>query len=198
MSNENIEELLQEETFDFLDVLTERSYPKDEVSLFLDEASAYKLRAVKAAYENSQDDKEREKLKKLMNQYRSDVKKSEYIFKLTGVSFDKIENLVEMAKKKYPVEHKTRKTGSGGLEQYEVPSNQRAEYIGYLTLWVHVEAVVSPEGKIHTAPEEETIIKFLKIAPPSQVNRFTEAITSLQVSSREFEDAIDDDFLAKL
>lgn len=198
MSEINIEDQLQQDTFNFLDVLSERSYPKDEVSIFLDEASAYKLRAVKTAFDNTEDPKKRKEIEKLVKQYQEDVKKSEYVFKLTGVSFDRIEGLIEMAKKKYPVETKTRKTASGGLEQYEVPSEERNEYIGYLTLWIHVEAIVSPDGKVHTSPDEETIIKFLKVAPPSQVNRFTEAISRLQVSSQEFEDAIDDDFLAKL
>lgn len=198
MTETNIDDQLQQETFNFLDVLSERSYPKDEVSIFLDEASAYKLRAVKNALEDLEDPKKRKEVEKLVKQYQDDVKKSEYVFKLTGVSFDRMEGLIEMAKKKYPVETKTRKTASGGLEQYEIPSTERNEYLGYLTLWIHVEAIVSPDGRVHTAPDEETIIKFLKVAPPSQVNRFTEAITRLQVSSQEFEDAIDDDFLAKL
>lgn len=197
MSDENIEEALQPDTFNFLDVLAERSYPKDKVSVYLDEGAAYKAKATRLIIEDAKTDAEVKKLQKLLKQYSDDVKKSEYIFHLTGVSSERAEEIIELAKDKYPVEKRTRKLGNGSLEQYEVPSPERNEYVGYLMFWIYVEAIEAPDGKIHAAPDIENIIQFIKKAPQSQVEKVAEAIADLRVSSELFEEAIDDDFLAK-
>lgn len=196
MSDE-IEEKLQPDTFNFLDVLSQRSYPKDKVSIYLDEGAAYQAKITRQLIEEAGTEAEIKKLQKLLKEYSAKVKASEYIFHLTGVSMERNEEILELAKEKYPVEMRTRKTASGSLEQYEVPSPERNEYVGYLFIWIYVEAIESPDGKIHAAPDVENIIQFVKKAPTSQVEKVTEAIGRLRVSSELFEDAIDDDFLAK-
>lgn len=197
MSDANIEEELQPDTFNFLDVLSERSYPKDKVSVYLDEGSAYQAKLTRRMIEDAKTEAEIKKLEKLLKGYADKVKASEYVFHLTGVSSERAENVFELAKEKYPVETRTRKTSSGSLEQYEIPSPDRNEYLGYLMLWIYVDAIESPDGKIHAAPDVENIIQFAKKAPQSQVEKVANAIANLRVSSEAFEDAIDDDFLAK-
>lgn len=197
MSNENIEEQLQPDVFDFLDVLSERSFPKDVVSIYLNAEAAYEASRARKAFGDASDKASETEAKKLFKKYQDEVKKSEYKFHLTGVSIERIEELVELAKEKFPIETKTRKTASGALEQYEIPNLQRDEYLSFLTLWVHVESIEAPDGRIQVAPDSETIIKFIKGAPASQVERFANAVRDIQINSRAFEDAIDDDFLAK-
>lgn len=194
---DNIEDVLQPDTFNFLDVLAERSFPKNTVSVYLDEASAYKMRDAKAKLRLAETDAEKKKIAKEIEALRSEINKSEYKFYLAGVSFERIESLIDLAKEKFPIETKTRKTASGALEQYEVPNAQREEYLGFLTLWVHVESIEAPDGRSQVSPDIDTIIGFIKKAPQSQVERFANACRELQVSSYEFEEAIDDDFLAK-
>lgn len=197
MSDENIEDALQPDTFNFLDVLAERSYPKDKVSIYLDEAAAYQARITRLLIEEAKTEADIKKLQKVLKGYSDKVKASEYTFHLTGVGTERAEEILELAKDKYPVEMRTRKTASGSLEQYEVPSTERTEYLGYLMFWIYIEAIESPDGKIHAAPDIENIIQFVKKAPQSQVERVAEAIAKLRVSSEAFEEAIDDDFLAK-
>lgn len=197
MSNDNIEEQLQPDTFDFLDVLSERSFPKDVVSIYLNVEAAYEANRARKALESATNKAEEDEAKKLFKKFQAEVKKSEYKFHLTGVPLERIESLADIAKEKYPVETKSRKTGNGSIEQYELPNPLRDEYAGFLALWVHVEAIEAPDGRMQVAPDAETIIAFIKNAPQSQVERFANAITGLQISSRAFEDAIDDDFLAK-
>lgn len=197
MSDDNIEDALQPDTFNFLDVLAERSFPKDTVSIYLNDAAAYQAQLVREVMSTETDTKKLAEAEKLLKKYIKEVKESEYKFHLSGVPLEKLESLFEIAKEKFPIETKTRKTASGGLEQYEVQSQERNEYIGYLSLWVHVQAIEAPDGKIQAAPDVDTIIAFIKNAPQSQVQRFSEAITKLQVNAKSFEEAIDDDFLAK-
>ena len=197
MSDENFEDALQPDTFNFLDVLSERSFPKDTVSIYLNAEAAHEANRARKAYADAENKASETEAKKLFKKYQDLVKASEYKFHLTGVSLERIEELQQLAKEKYPVEMRNRKTGSGSLEQYEVPNPLRDEYLSMLTLWVHVEAIEAPDGRKQTAPDVETIIRFIKTAPPSQVERFANAIGALQVSSSAFENAIDDDFLAK-
>lgn len=197
MGDNNIEDALQPDVFNFLDVLSERSFPKDVVSVYLNEDAAYQARLARRKLLEAETKAEVAEADKLIKKYNEEVKKSEYKFHISGTSMERVEALIELAKEKFPVETKTRKTASGALEQYEVESNERREYLTYLTIWVHVEAIEAPDGRKQVAPDIETIISFIKKAPPSQVEKFANAIRSLEVSSELFEDAIDDDFLAK-
>lgn len=197
MSDENFEDVLQPDTFNFLDVLSERSFPKDKVSIYLNAEAAHEANRARKAYADAETKASETEAKKLFKKYQDLVKASEYKFHLTGVSLERIEELQELAKEKYPIETRNRKTGSGALEQYEIPNQDRDEYLSMLTLWVHVEAIEAPDGRIQAAPDADTIIKFIKTAPPSQVERFANAVRDIQVTSNAFENAIDDDFLAK-
>lgn len=197
MSDDNFEEVLQPETFNFLDVLSERSFPKDVVSVYLDENAAYKARDARRKLLEAGTKAEVTELNKLIKKYNDEVKKSEYKIHITGTSMERVESLVELAKEKFPAETKTRKTASGAIEQYELENPERQEYLTYLAIWVHVEAIEAPDGRKQVAPDIETITAFIKKAPPSQVEKFANAIKNLEVSSELFEDAIDDDFLAK-
>jgi hypothetical protein len=197
MSDENFEDVLQPDTFNFLDVLSERSFPKETVSIYLNAQAAHEANRARKAYADAENKASETEAKKLFKKYQDLVKASEYKFHLTGVALERIEELQEIAKEKYPVEMRNRKTASGSLEQYEVPNPLRDEYLSFLTLWVHVEAIEAPDGRIQTAPDADTIIKFIKTAPSSQVERFANAIRDIQITSNAFENAIDDDFLAK-
>lgn len=197
MSDDNFEEVLQPDTFNFLDVLSERSFPKETVSIYLNAEAAHEANRARKMYDEAQSKASENEAKKLFKKYQDLVKASEYKFHLTGVSLERIEQLAEIAKEKFPIELRNRKTASGSLEQYEVPNPHRDEYLSLLTLWVHVEAIEAPDGRIQSSPSEETIIQFIKTAPSSQVERFANAVRQIQVTSREFENAIDDDFLAK-
>lgn len=202
MGKKNEEDLettdnLSEETFSFFEVLNGEAYPKDTVSVYLNEGAAYKIRSARKLLNDIDNEDERQKTIKLIKQYEKEVEASAYTFHITGVDSDLIEAVGKVANKKY---RKKIKRPDQSISEY-IPEDDQNEYIKFLgnsVLQLHVEKIVEDStGKEIVAPPLEEIALFLSKAPVSQRDKLSNAIQNLQVSAREFEDRVSDDFLAK-
>ena len=195
---EIVEALQAPETFDFIAVLNGRDYPTDEVTIYLDEATAYAIGELSASKLRLTEEADMDVADKQLADLKTKLLKSAYVFKLTGISLELRELLSESAKAKFKSEYETsRNFVTGQVEKFEKPNPERNQFLGLSVFQAHVEQIVSPDGKVITAPEVGIIDAFLKKAPESQVEKFIIAVNKLQVASQAFETATDEDFLAK-
>lgn len=198
---ETVEALQAPDTFSFMDVISGegRGYPKDEVKIYLDEASAYRIQKIHGVIDTLDNTSaEHKKLSAELAELKAKVKASEYTFKLTGIPTEMNEILLKKARADMPVTYDHNKNFlTGGVEKVEQDSPERDRYYTNLLYQAHVEQIVSPTGLVDTAPSVETVDAFRTKAPGSQVNKFSQAVAGLQVSATAFEDATDEDFLAK-
>ena len=195
---ETVDELQAPETFDFLEVLNHRGYPTDEVVIYLDEATAHKISKLSERKALLFDESEMDAADAEMAALKAVLAKSAYTFKLKGVPGEVKEALAESAKEKFKPEYETSKNFiTGQVQKFEKDNPGRTKFLGLSIFQSHVEQIVAPDGKVITAPEVGIIDAFLTKAPDAQVQKFIDAVNALQVSAQAFEDATDEDFLAK-
>jgi hypothetical protein len=200
-SLEDFEDNLTPETFSFIDVLNEVAYPKDTVTVYMNEAAAYSLDKISQSIK-SVDDDDIDALDSMVadaEMYAKLIDESAYVFHLTGVSDDTIVDLNDIAEAEFESKKKPVKSASGRLDRI-LPQSEQANYLRYtnaLMLHVHIAQIVSHDGRVLTAPSVDEIAKFMDKAPTSQKMKLQAAIQALHASSEAFENRIDADFLVK-
>ena len=194
---------LSKETFSFFDVLSGVSYPKDVLTIYMDEAAAYDLekllREISGTSENDVTEESVEALRVKAEALKSRIENSKYTFFLTGVSDDRIVDARTLTDKEFEKRKKPRKNASGHIEKY-LPEDQQYEWMRYLNAVVqslHIEQIVAPNGAVMTAPSPDEIAHFYDKAPGAEKGRLDQAIASLRVKSESYEASIDEGFLAK-
>lgn len=199
--NELVEAAQSEEVFDFAEVVQGRGYPRDEVSVYLDEATAYKIQVLEEESSKERDPERVDELAEQIAELRAELDKSKYVFKIVGISTDTQEDLVDKARAEYPVEYENRRNPfTQMIERTEKADPEKdAARDRYFTniLWAaHIEQIVAPSGAVQTAPGPETVESLRKM-PKSQITKLVQAFNKLEVASAAFEHATDEDFLAK-
>lgn len=196
-------DVLTPESFSFVDVLSERAYPKDRVDLAMDEVAAIELDKIMLQINDIPEGGDSGELEQLLadaERYSQRLDKSTYTFYLTGVSDDTITDLQEIASAEFEPKKKPVKSASGRIERI-LPESEQANYLRYfnaLGLSVHIEQIVhAATGRVMTAPPVEEIAVFMDKAPTSQKVKLQVKINALRASSEAFERRIDADFLAK-
>lgn len=189
------------ETFDFAAVVQGRGYPKDEVHIHLDEATAYKIQRLEEKINAEDDGNKINALEAEIESLRAELARSRYTFKLTGISTERQEELLAKAKSDFPVEYERQKNPfTQTMVQIEKPNPEqdakRDRYFTHLLWQAHIEQIVSPTGAVDTAPSLETIESLRKM-PTAQIKKLVRAIDKMQVAADAFETATDEDFLAK-
>jgi len=197
---EKVDELQSPDTFDFISVLSgdTRGYPKDGVTILLDEATAYKIAKLETQAAGMDSGNDYDSVIVEVARLRKKLGGTAYTFKLTGVSQEVQEDILKLAQEKFPTKYDSNKNFlTGGIDRTEKPNQERDRYFVSLLYQAHVEQIVAPNGAVDTAPAVETIDAFLRKAPRSQIDKFEQALKGLQVTATMFEQATDEDFLAK-
>jgi len=197
---EKVDELQSPDTFDFISVLSgdTRSYPKDEVTVFLDEQTAHTIPKLEAKAAGMDSGEKFDTVTKQITELRKKLAGSAYKFRLTGISQDMKETVLKSAQEKFPTKYDTNKNFlTGGIDRTEKPNPERDRYFSSVLYQAHVEQIVAPDGAVDTAPTAETMDAFLRKAPESQVMRFLDVVHGLQVTAETFEAATNEDFLVK-
>ena len=195
---EKVDELQSVETFSFMELLQGRGFPKDSITVYLDEAAAYELQKAETASAHLEDGPELEASEKRISALQDTLRETAYVFKLTGVSTELKEDLLEVAHKQFPSKYDQAKNFmTGSVEKVEKDNPDRDRYFASLLYQAHTEQIVAPDGKVDTTPSVETIGDFLRKGPAAQVHKYIGAINKLQLTSNVFEETTNEDFLAK-
>lgn len=192
---EMVEQAQNPETFSFLDVVQGRGYPKDEVVINLDEQTAYQIQKLETRIADQTDNAEADRLSKELIGLHAKLAQSRFVFKITGVSTELKEQLLEQTIAKIPDTYDTNKNFMTGQVEKVKKNNPKQGVLFSDLLWqAMVEQIVAPSGAVDTAPSLETISAFRGRAPESQLLKFNAALEKLDVAAEAFEVATDSDF----
>ena len=195
---EKVDELQSPDTFDFLAVLSGQTQPKDSVGICLDKATVYEIAKLEVSKKSLTDEADMDAADAKLAKLKKSLAANTYTFKLTGISGEFREALAESAKEKFKPEFETSKNFiSGQVEKFEKPNPERNKFLGLSVFQASVEQIVSPDGKVITAPEVGVIDAFLTKAPDAEVSKFIKAVEALEVTVHQFEEATNEDFLVK-
>lgn len=197
-------ESMTPDTFSFFDVLEERTYPKEVLDVFMDEAAAYDLNKLSVEIDmtprEEQTPEKIEEFKQRAEALQHRISNSKFTFYLTGVSDDKIETATEVANSAFEDKKVQKYTATKTIEKY-LPESEQLNYIKYfnaVVMSLHVEQIVEHRrGRVMTAPGPDEILRFLDKAPTAAKNALNDAVQALRVRSSAYEGGLDEGFLAK-
>jgi hypothetical protein len=194
-------------TFKIVDVLKERAYPTSQVTVHIDEESAYRAAAIKdelsridsarSKSKSASSEKEAGLLEKLEEQTEL-LKKSAYTFYLRGISEGKRDELFRRVKVKYPIEYDQQiDIVSGGMKKVEKDSPERDSLFTDLLWEHHIQKIVDPDGNEQVGVSYTEVKEMRQNMPVAAIARINEAIEKMRISSAVFMMEVDEDFLAK-
>jgi len=206
---EAVDEAKKPGTFKIVDVLKERSYPKMEITVSVDEDSAYRASEIAkkidaldvkwAGKEKPTDiQKAEEKLLEEQEALLASVKASSFTFHLEGISEGKRTELFKNCTKKYPIEYEREMDiTTGKMEKVEKQSADRdALFTDYL--WeACIRKIVSSDGDEQDGVSYTDVRVMRDQMPLSAIARINESIEKLRVATAVFMMEVDEDFLAK-
>jgi len=209
---ESVEEAKSSKSFSIVNVLAERSYPKTEVSVVLDEATAYEAALVKEEIEELEKKigskhssaEQKSKLEEMYEQLETlthQMMQSSYTFHIRGISEGKREELSKEARKKYPIEYDKNSEVSALLgnsnDPKEKPSPERDNLFTDLLWKEHIEKIEDPEGSIQDTIGYNDIKALRTNLPLSALAKINNAIEKVRTSTAVFMMETGEDFLAK-
>jgi hypothetical protein len=196
-------------TFNILNVIKNKAYPKDDVVIYLDEQAAYdasnlkdKIQDVQINVDNEIDVKENtiklDALKAELDEAMKRVQASKYIFTISGISEGKREELFDKAREKFPVEYREeRNVLSQETTRIEIESEERDKYLTNL-LWAEsVVAITAPDGSGQNGISFDDVVELRFSFPPSANIIINQTIEKVRAASAVFLMSVDEDFLAK-
>jgi hypothetical protein len=213
MSVEEIREAVDEAkkpgVFKIVDVLRERAYPKMEVTVSVDEESAYRANEIKEKLDKldlnwSKREKTQEAQKieesllaqqeELMNAVRS----SSFTFHLEGISEGKRNELYKNCIKKYPIEYEREMDiTTGKMQKIEKESPERDALFTDFLWEACIRKIVNADGDEQVGVSYTDVRAMRDQMPLSAIARVNESIEKLRVASAVFMMEVDEDFLAK-
>jgi len=209
---EVIDEAKEPKSFNIINVLQERAYPKTSVEVVLDEDNSYRASMVKEKIEalekkigtKNPSVSQRETIEKLTEELENLIEKlsqSKYVFHIRGISEGKREKLIADATKKYPVEYEkgaelSALLGSGS-EPREKPLPERDQLFTDF-LWQHqIEKIVDPDGNEQTGLGYSDIRALRDNLPLSSAAKINRSIEKIRSATALFMMETGEDFLAK-
>lgn len=206
---EAVDEAKKPGTFKIVDVLKDRSYPKMQIHVSVDEDSAYRANGLQGQIEKLDIDiakakdpkdfiKKQEELSSQKEELLAKINESSFTFYLTGIPEGKREGLYKKAVSKYPIEYdKDIDLTSGKMEKIERQSPDRdALYTDFL--WeASIEKIVNGDGDEQVGVSYTDVRAMRDNMPVSAIARINDYIEKLRVSTAVFMMEVDEDFLAK-
>ena len=209
---ESVEKAKAPGTFNIVQVLQERGYPRSTVDIYMDEASMYEVSTIVDELEDldksldgkGQTEKQkalREQLLSKRNDAYEKLLKSRYVVHLVGISEGKREEFYRQAVKKYPIEHEPQSGissllgAASGKAEKDSPERD-ALFTDYL--WQgNIEKIVSPDGDEQSEFAYSTIRAMRDSFPLNAIVKINEAIEKIRSATAIFTVETGEDFLAK-
>ena len=193
--------------FNIVDVLNNRAYPEDVVSVVLDEALAYEAAMIKDRIEelsaelSNNKDSELEDLISKRDELSKKLSESSYKIHIKGISEGQREESYNEARKKYPVEYENSNNISDLLSsnspKAEKESPQRDTLFTDYLWQKHIVKIVNPDGDEQEKLAFNTVRAMRDSFPLSATMKINEAIEKLRTSTAIFMMETGEDFLAK-
>lgn len=200
--------------FNIVDVVKGRSYPTDEIEIFIDEQVAFRaaeldekinkisesLDKKKSLSKKEIDDimKQRDEIMSAKEKIVEEMGGSRYIFHIMGISEGDRQDLFDQAVAKYPIkEDKTRNPFTGQMEKNEVESPERDRFFTDLLWQAHIKKIVAPDGSEQDGISLEDATELRRNLPLASTTKITEAVQKIRAATALFMMSVNEDFLAK-
>lgn len=206
---ETVKEAKSPGRFKIVDVLRDKSFPTDEVEIFIEEGTAFEasqldedMKDLAKQLDKSPEDKELlrkyEEFTERKDKIIEEMGGTRYVFHLTGISEGRREDLYEKAVEKYPIEYEVdRNPFTGDGEKKEKSNTQRDRYFTNLLWEAHITKIVAPDGAIQESINFDEAVELRRTLPLASIGRITEAIEKMRTATAVFMMTTDEDFLAK-
>lgn len=199
-------------SFNIVNVIKDRAYPEIEVSVMLDEASAYEASVLKERIDEINKKVNGKSMTKAQESEVSDLtekieeiteamKRSSYTFHLKGISEGRRESLFMEARKKYPVEYE-RANDMGALlgnqgERREKESPERDNLFTDFLWKDHIKKIEDPDGNEQSDLSYSDIRELRSSLPLGALAKINSSIEKIRTSTAVFMMETGEDFLAK-
>jgi hypothetical protein len=217
MSDSEIQDVVTEmkspAKFKILDVIKDRSFPIQEVDIFIDEETAYAAASLDAEIKKLNDESDKsvsqvkelkeitEKRDALIEQREALVKQiggNCYKFTITGISEGTREDLLKLAMDKYPMEYRADTNAfSGEKTREEIESPERDKLFTELLWQKHIKKITAPDGAVQDGVSVADVSELRRSLPIAATGKLTEAIEKIRTATAVFMFSSDEDFLAK-
>lgn len=191
-------EASKEETFNFLDRLTDRDYATEDVEIWLDEGGAHRLAKLREQHGAERDGEKADAIQDQIDELLERLKNSRYIVHLSGISSETYDAVVDAAQKEFPVEYEvSRNPLTMAAEKEIIPSEAREQFFR-THLWAKfITGVTAPNGATDNNITPEWVAVFLNRAPIAAVGRVMQKIEELRMITNWMDELQGPDFLAK-
>ena len=196
-------------TFKIVDILSDRGYPKQDVTVYMDEESAYQAANIKERLaeldsklsknpSNTELIKEQESLIAEQEIYMEKLGESVFTFHLTGISEGKREEIYKKSLAKYPIEYERDQDILRGETKITEKESPQRDSLFTDYLWLEcIMSISDNKGNTQddvTYSDVRTMRGSLPLAAIAAINQ---AIEKLRVSTAVFMAETGEDFLAK-
>lgn len=199
--------------FNFLDRLTGRNYPTEQVGVYIDESAGYALEKVESDLENARArvklfqknekilaeiQKEISHLEEQQEAIREAAANSRFVFHLEGISTGDYDKVVDAARDAHPYEYReSRNPLTFALEREVIGTDERDTFFR-THLWAKfIRRVVDPEGNEDTNISPDWVAQVLNLLPAVGQVKIQNAIESLRMTTNWMDRIQGEDFLAK-
>lgn len=205
MSDATVEELVNESKkpgiFSIVNVIKGRAYPSDDVTVYLDEETAYKAAKLQERLRDEAgtlSEKEYSELDKELKAAVDELESKKYIFSIKGISEGRREELLNLSVAQYPLEYSEQKNPfTGEVTRTELEDRGRDALFTNFIWAEHIVKIVSPEGDEQQSITAEEVRELRAALPLASAAAINEAIEKIRVSTAVFMASVDEDFLAK-
>lgn len=187
-------------TFSLLERLQGRSYPKETVEVYLDEAAGYEIEKAELRYVRT-DPADAEAIAAVeaeIEELRERAKASRLTFHLEGISSEEYDSVVDAAQEQFPMEyHESRNPLTMALERTPKDNEDRETFFR-VHLWAKfIRRVEDAEGNADTEITPELIAQVHNLLPLAGMARLHDAIQKLRMVTNWMDEIQGADFLVK-
>lgn len=210
---QNVAEMKSPSKFKILDAIKDRTYPTEDVEVFIDEELAYaaamldeQVKELDEKADKTVADEEilqqimdkREKLIAEKEELMSQIGGTVYVFTVTGISEGKRDDMYKLVTDKYPIEYRSESNAFTGEKIREEIENPERNRLFTEMLWqAHITKITAPDGSVQDGITIEEASELRRSLPIATIGKITEAIEKLRVTTAVFMMTVDEDFLAK-
>lgn len=200
--NNIVNEATAPATFNIMNVIRNRSYPSNDVDIFLDEQTAYEASIIQEKLNKhtaeDEDDSEIKKLQEKLDAIVAELEKSKYVVRVMGMSEGEREDLMNLALENFPMEYEENKNPfTGETTKVELESKDRDRFFTNIIWLSAIKKITSPDGSVQEKFTIEDITELRRSLPIAASAAINESIEKVRVASAVFMSKVNEDFLQK-
>lgn len=196
---ESVDSAKAQGTFNIINLLNERAYPKEKITVYLNEDAAYRASSIRDSIKNYKGEADGlTELEDALDLATKQMIESGITFNIIGITEGKRDALLADARKTYPVEYSRElnaMTGEMVKEEKDSPERDNL-FTDYLWL-ASIDNIVDAKGNVQSDLNYGIIRDMRQMLPLAATAKVSEAIEKMRISTALFMAEVNEDFLQK-